>query len=188
MRRVNLLHAHGSPTQYLYQSSKCRCVACRGQKAAYDAAYSITHREEIDARRAAYRTAHREERAAYSAAYRAAHPEYIRDYHATHREEEAAYRADRRVTHREEIAEQRRNWRYSLLPGEWDDLFAAQGSSCAICGTTEPGGQGKWQTDHDHTTGLTRGILCRGCNVGLGHFDDDPEVLAAAIEYLAVEA
>jgi len=64
-------------------------------------------------------------------------------------------------------------------------MLVAQGNSCAICGAVEPSGCGNWHTDHNHDTGLTRGILCYHCNLGIGHFRDDPKRLMAAIAYLA---
>jgi recombination endonuclease VII len=38
--------------------------------------------------------------------------------------------------------------------------------------------------DHDHDTGLQRGWLCFRCNMGLGHFSDNAELMQAAIQYL----
>ena len=53
-------------------------------------------------------------------------------------------------------------------------------SGCEICGkeTEDP------VVDHCHKKSKYRGLLCNHCNRGLGHFLDDPEVMAAAIEYL----
>ncbi|MCZ2397864.1 MAG: endonuclease VII domain-containing protein [Chitinophagales bacterium] len=38
--------------------------------------------------------------------------------------------------------------------------------------------------DHDHKTGNLQGLLCNGCNKGLGLFKDNPEILNKAKEYL----
>lgn len=58
---------------------------------------------------------------------------------------------------------------------------------CGICGSAKVGCSkryGNFHVDHDHRTGRIRGLLCQGCNVGLGAFRDNPETLAKAIEYL----
>ena len=65
---------------------------------------------------------------------------------------------------------------------EIHDLVIAQGG-CAICHSARHGGRG-WHGDHDHRTGLFRGVLCSTCNAGLGMFRDDPRALYAAIHYL----
>lgn len=44
--------------------------------------------------------------------------------------------------------------------------------------------EGGLQVDHDHRTGEIRGLLCRPCNIALGHVYDDPTRLAGLIEYL----
>ncbi|MFJ9131298.1 endonuclease VII domain-containing protein [Streptomyces sp. NPDC102340] len=38
--------------------------------------------------------------------------------------------------------------------------------------------------DHCHTSSKVRGLLCRACNLALGHFKDDVHRLRAAIQYI----
>lgn len=62
--------------------------------------------------------------------------------------------------------------RYGITSAEWDAMFEAQGRRCAACGSTEPNNKRGWHTDHDHNTGVVRGILCHHCNVTLGKLGD----------------
>ena len=75
---------------------------------------------------------------------------------------------------------------YGLTPDSFAALLAAQGDRCAICATADPRGKG-WCVDHDHGSGLVRGILCCACNRGLGLFKDSPAVLVAAAGYLRLK-
>jgi Recombination endonuclease VII len=50
---------------------------------------------------------------------------------------------------------------------------------CAICGSEE-----NLHIDHDHNTGKIRALLCRSCNIGLGHFKDEPSLLVRGVDYL----
>jgi hypothetical protein len=58
---------------------------------------------------------------------------------------------------------------------------ARQIKECIICGDTQ---RQQLAIDHDHRTGGVRGALCNRCNLGLGHFRDDPELLRLAALYL----
>lgn len=64
------------------------------------------------------------------------------------------------------------------------NLFAQRLSEqkgiCPICLTTEK----VVAADHCHATNMPRGILCKRCNLLLGHAKDDPALLKRAIEYL----
>lgn len=76
---------------------------------------------------------------------------------------------------------------FGITQVEYLELLMAQGGVCKIC-NKDPGygrdGRTKLQIDHDHKTGQVRGILCPSCNSGLAKFNEDPRLLAAAIEYL----
>ena len=45
--------------------------------------------------------------------------------------------------------------------------------------------KGRLHVDHCHDTGVVRGLLCSHCNTALGKFQDSPELLTAAIRYIA---
>lgn len=69
--------------------------------------------------------------------------------------------------------------RFGIEPADVERMIEAQGGLCAVCRKNPP-----TQVDHDHETGLVRGILCDGCNGGLGHFRDDPNLIRRAIAYV----
>ena len=73
--------------------------------------------------------------------------------------------------------------RYGLTRGEYEALAA---DGCHICGRkdTDTPRVGKLAVDHDHVTGEVRGVLCWMCNTALGKFEDDPERLRRAADYL----
>ncbi|UGA46797.1 endonuclease VII domain-containing protein [Bradyrhizobium quebecense] len=73
---------------------------------------------------------------------------------------------------------------YGITLQERDALLEVQGFVCAICAAEVPGGRGDWHTDHCHSSGLVRGILCQHCNLMLGHARDNTDTLARAITYL----
>jgi hypothetical protein len=78
---------------------------------------------------------------------------------------------------------------YGLAPGTYDQMLAAQGGKCAICGIDDPGTRTRRRTrrfavDHCHDTGAVRGLLCSNCNRGIGYLKHSEENLLAAIRYL----
>jgi hypothetical protein len=71
--------------------------------------------------------------------------------------------------------------KYGITVEQWEQQFNQQGRCCAICATKTTD---KWHTDHDHDTGAFRGILCHGCNTGLGSLKDNVVICRAAALYL----
>lgn len=67
----------------------------------------------------------------------------------------------------------------------YNEMFIAQRGRCKTCYKTKNGGRSdKLSVDHDHITGEIRGLLCNGCNIGLGLFRDDPKLLRKASLYI----
>ena len=70
----------------------------------------------------------------------------------------------------------------------FDDYMAIaelQNFRCAICNTDVPGrGHKNFTVDHDHETGIVRGLLCWSCNAGIGLLKDNPKIVKAALDYL----
>ena len=65
-----------------------------------------------------------------------------------------------------------------------NSLLEEQNNSCAICGINESDTTKRLSVDHNHETNQVRGLLCNGCNLGLGQFKDSVVFLSYAIEYL----
>ena len=77
---------------------------------------------------------------------------------------------------------------YGIGLEEYTCLLKKQKGKCAICRMAEHvlfrGQPYRLSVDHCHKTGKVRGLLCRSCNHGLGHFRDRPSLLVRAVEYL----
>ena len=68
---------------------------------------------------------------------------------------------------------------------EYCQLLEEQGYKCAICGHPHIEEKGsRLHVDHNHATGKIRGLLCKHCNLGLGHFKDNRFLLNLAYTYL----
>lgn len=72
--------------------------------------------------------------------------------------------------------------KYGLTVEDFEGMRWAQDNRCAIC--AEPAGDAELCIDHDHETGLVRGLLCHYCNRGIGQFREALHLVEAAAEYL----
>ncbi len=69
---------------------------------------------------------------------------------------------------------------YGITLEEYATMYEAQKGACRICGEIYD----RLDVDHDHRTKKIRGLLCRKCNVMLGHVYEDIGILENAIGYL----
>lgn len=74
--------------------------------------------------------------------------------------------------------------KYNLTVDEFGNLFSEQKNKCAIC-EKHLSLIKDTRIDHEHRSGLVRGILCHNCNALLGHARDDVAILNSAIKYLS---
>ena len=76
------------------------------------------------------------------------------------------------------------NHYYGINLDDFNKIKEFQNNKCAIC-EIELVDTKDTCLDHCHETNKIRGILCSGCNRGLGAFKDSKTALKAAIKYLS---
>lgn len=76
--------------------------------------------------------------------------------------------------------------KYGITPEEYEIKLSEQNGLCKICMNTPDGEKYKFLVvDHNHDTGIVRGLLCSNCNRGIGLLKDNVDILKSAILYLA---
>jgi hypothetical protein len=118
--------------------------------------------------------------------YERANAQHIRERRRLHRAKPGIREREaelRRLRHEADPAKRTAEWRkrnYGLTPQTFGVLLGQQEGCCAICAKILTA----THTDHDHKTGAVRGLLCPGCNRGLGAFRDSPSAMRAAADYI----
>lgn len=188
----------------------CRyCRACRTlkrqkwytehkeEKAVADKAYRERNKEKVSAHAAQYRKGNAETIKAYFRNRTLNDPEYAERKRRAARQWEIDNPEKKRARSRQYKATRRYHLhlksRFGITQADYDAMVAAQGNLCAICGQPPKGKRPKLYVDHCHKaeqagTMKIRQLLCQSCNIGLGAFRDDPDLLQAAIAYLARHA
>jgi len=70
--------------------------------------------------------------------------------------------------------------RYGIGLEDYEELKTRQHGKCGICKA-----EGRvLYVDHCHSTNVIRGLLCNGCNTGIGMLQDSIKVLKRAVKYL----
>lgn len=90
--------------------------------------------------------------------------------------------------HKERILPKMRNnnliKNYGIDQAEYDKMLIEQDGKCMICLKHHTAIEYPLCVDHDHNTGVVRGLLCMNCNTIIGHAHDDVTILESAIKFL----
>lgn len=70
--------------------------------------------------------------------------------------------------------------KYNLTSEQYQIMIQKQNTKCLICDENML----RPHVDHDHKTGIVRGLLCRNCNLALGHVKDDPRICLSMAHYI----
>lgn len=73
---------------------------------------------------------------------------------------------------------------YGISLEQREEILVSQNYECAICKVKLLTSGHLTHLDHSHKTGKIRAFLCTNCNRGLGHFQDNPDLLRTAAIYL----
>jgi len=154
------------------------------------------HRNDCRECQANYYATHKERWIEYRKQYRKNHPEAIRKagrkYRAKHldklRQKSREYARKLRREHPQKCRIKGRKSalriKYSLTMSEYQEILKKQLGNCAICGYPSNIEDRYLCVDHNHKTGIIRGLLCNRCNIVLGHVDDDTVILQKMISYI----
>lgn len=99
-----------------------------------------------------------------------------------------AYARFHRDQHRNTYRDKDLRKNFGISFADYQRMLDAQGGVCDICKKPETrtryGKLTLLAVDHCHGSGAIRGLLCNNCNNGIGRFNDDPDLLRAAADYL----
>lgn len=73
---------------------------------------------------------------------------------------------------------------FGITLADYNRMLKEQNFVCAVCEKTVEQNKKALSVDHCHVTGKVRALLCTTCNLGMGVFNDNIELLQKAIEYL----
>lgn len=73
--------------------------------------------------------------------------------------------------------------RFNMSQEQYTALWCAHDGKCGICYSL-PKSARSLSIDHNHTTGVVRGLLCDRCNLAIGLFKDNPVIIQRFYDYL----
>jgi len=81
--------------------------------------------------------------------------------------------------------------KYGLTLEQFDEFIRACGGRCPLCNVEFVASSRSRECaciDHCHKSGKVRGVICKRCNIGIGHARENPEILKAWLSYITSHA
>jgi hypothetical protein len=149
--------------------------------------YRDTHKEEIKKYMKQYRADNKEEISEYG-------KEYNKKYYQENKEEikknsieneiGKKYYALNKVKMNKQGRVNRLKKYFGITVEQYNFILDKQNGCCNMCKKHHSEFKRALAVDHDHSTGLIRGLLCHSCNRGLGYLHDNIDTLINGIEHL----
>lgn len=92
---------------------------------------------------------------------------------------------ERYARYRKRANEYLKERRYGITQEDFNNMLVEQNNMCKIC-NSEFKNTKDTHIDHCHSTNKVRGLLCNGCNMALGQFGDNTDIMSMAIKYLQI--
>ncbi len=115
---------------------------------------------------------------------------YKRDHYYRHLENNQARSRAWNQAHPEQRFETSLRHRFGISSKDFETLLTQQEGVCAACRLPETAVDRRTRKvrrlhiDHDHETGVIRGLLCTRCNLAVGYLKDDPRRAEGVLSYL----
>jgi len=140
------------------------------------------------ARSKAYREKNKEKLKEYSKKYYQKNKAILKEKQKLYAEKTKGKTIDYKKKWREENSEKEYFYnlkgKYGITEEQLEHIKNSFNYSCMICGIEEKDLERKLCIDHNHTNNQVRGVLCSSCNLGIGNFKDDINLIEKAIQYL----
>lgn len=85
---------------------------------------------------------------------------------------------------RQSVKEWKLKINYGITQQEYNEIAEKQNWVCKICKRKSSEFKFALSVDHNHKTGIMRGLLCSNCNIMLGLAKENIQTLLEAINYL----
>jgi len=105
--------------------------------------------------------------------------EYMRNYYSKWRKNNK----DKLAIYEHRRYQKSKYKKYGITQEIVDQILLEQDNKCYIC-SSDFSEKNRLNIDHCHQTMKVRGLLCINCNLGVGHFKDNIELLDKAIKYI----